>query len=136
MLDLPDSLPKGICHCDFDFSNLLFQSDQLVAVLDFDDANYTYLTFDLACLIDSWAWPHQFDALDFGQARKIVQVYTKYRPLSPVEQQHLFDVHKLAILFDGIWFFKRGQANNFYERQKIEFLDNLRSEKYAESIFC
>jgi homoserine kinase type II len=135
MLDLPDSLPKGICHCDFDFSNLLFQNDQLVALLDFDDANYTYLTFDLACLIDSWAWPHQSDALDFGQARTIAQAYTKYRLLSPVEQRHLFDVHKLAILFDGIWFFKRGQANNFYEQRKIEFLGDLGWERYAEELF-
>lgn len=53
-LDLPESFPKGICHCDFHFSNVLFQDDQFVGLIDFDDANYTYLVFDLVCLVDSW----------------------------------------------------------------------------------
>jgi Ser/Thr protein kinase RdoA (MazF antagonist) len=43
MIDLPHALPRGICHCDFHFSNLLFQDGELVALLDFDDANHTFL---------------------------------------------------------------------------------------------
>jgi homoserine kinase type II len=49
-LDLPPELPKGICHCDFHFSNVLFAGDELVAILDFDDANVTFLSFDLVGL--------------------------------------------------------------------------------------
>ena len=51
-LDLPPSLPKGVCHCDFHWSNILFQGDEFVALLDFDDANWTYRTFDLVILIE------------------------------------------------------------------------------------
>ncbi len=46
-LSLPKSLPKGICHCDFHFSNVLFTKGKFSALIDFDDANYTFLTFDL-----------------------------------------------------------------------------------------
>jgi homoserine kinase type II len=54
-LDLPRSLPKGICHCDFHFSNVLFKDSKFNALLDFDDANYTFLMFDLVGLVESMA---------------------------------------------------------------------------------
>ncbi|MCZ7668260.1 MAG: phosphotransferase [Chloroflexi bacterium] len=63
-LDLPSTLPKGICHCDFRYSNVLFRDDLFVALLDFDDANYTYLQFDLVGLIEYWAWPSVDNILD------------------------------------------------------------------------
>jgi Ser/Thr protein kinase RdoA (MazF antagonist) len=135
MLDLPETLPKGICHCDFHFSNILFQEDQFVGLLDFDDANYTYLLFDLVCLIDSWAWPHQSNKLDLTQARKIVQEYIRFRPLSALEQKYMCEVHKLSILFDGIWFFERGKADDFYEKRKIEYLYQFGGKRYTEALF-
>jgi homoserine kinase len=134
-LDLPDSLPKGICHCDFHFTNVLFLDDQFVGLIDFDDANYTYLVFDLVCLIDSWAWPYQSDKLDLAQAREVVQQYTRNHPLSAIEQRYICDVHKLSILFDCIWYFGRGRADDFYERRKIESLNALGREKYTEALF-
>jgi homoserine kinase type II len=134
-LNLPDSLPKGICHCDFHFSNVLFQDGQFIGLIDFDDANYTYLTFDLVCLIDSWAWPFRSESLNFEQAREIVQVYQMHRPLGTLEKQHLFDVHKLSILFDCIWYFGRSSVDDFYERKKIEYLNVLGREVYADALF-
>jgi homoserine kinase len=134
-LELPETLPKGICHCDFHFSNVLFHEGQFVGLLDFDDANYTYLVFDLVCLIDSWAWPYQSDTLELTQAREIVQAYIKHRRLSAIEQRHIYDVHKLGILIDCVWFFRRGQANDFYEKKKIEFLNNFGRKKYTDELF-
>ena len=135
ILDLPDDLPKGICHCDFHFSNVLFQDDRFVGLIDFDDANYTFLVFDLVCLIDSWAWPFQSESLDLKQAREVVQAYEKHRPLSALERRHLFDVHKLSILIDSVWYFGRVSADVFYERKKIEHLDALGREEYADALF-
>jgi homoserine kinase type II len=135
-LDLPPSLPKGICHCDFHFSNVLFQGDELVAVLDFDDANYTFLQFDLVGLIEHWAWPHTADMLDTTKARSVVQEYMRHRALSPLEQQHLYDVYKLSILFDCVWYFSRGSADDFYERRKIEALHRLGRQKFFDALFC
>jgi Ser/Thr protein kinase RdoA (MazF antagonist) len=134
-LDLPPSLPKGICHCDFHFSNVLFQGNELVALLDFDDANYTFLQFDLVGLIEYWAWPYTVDMLDLTKARSVVQEYVKHRPLSPIEQQHFYDVYKLSILFDSVWFFSRGSADDFYERRKIESLNSLGRQIFSEACF-
>lgn len=144
-LILPDSLPKGICHCDFHFSNVLFSDDELRALIDFDDANYTYLTFDLVSLInpfisafrwDSWSgFEIAREAFDFGKPRRIASLYQTFRSLSPLEKRHLFDVFKLSILLDCIWYFKRGSAENFFEKKKINLLNEFGREKFRAAIF-
>ena len=134
LLILPKSLPKGICHCDFHFSNVLFKKNKFNALLDFDDANYTYLMFDLVGLIESRAWPHHNEALDLKEAKKTLQMYTKYRPLNNNEKRHLFDLYKLSILIDCIWYFDRGHTD-FYEKRKIEYLENIGRESFYQFLF-
>jgi homoserine kinase len=134
-LDLPPSLPRGICHCDFHFSNVLFCGDEFVALIDFDDANWTYLPFDLVGLVEAWAWPHTDDAPDLAEARRIVGAYQRHRPLGDVERWHLYDVYKLSILFDAIWFFARWEGDGFYEKRKIETLDRLGRQGFCEALF-
>lgn len=135
-LDLPLSLSMGICHSDFHTSNLLYNNEKIVALLDFDDANYTYLLYDLVGLIETFAWTyHKYDVLDFTEAKKVVKEYLKHRALSETEKQHLFDVYKFSILIDCIWFFDRGNAEDFYEKRKIEFLEQLGREKFYTALF-
>jgi Ser/Thr protein kinase RdoA (MazF antagonist) len=135
-LKLPESLPKGVCHCDFHFSNVLFKDNRFNALLDFDDANYTFLTFDLVGLIESWAWRYDKDkVLNFTEAKKIVAEYMKHRDLNPNEKLHLFDVYKLSILIDCIWYFAGGDAEDFYEKRKIEFLDSVGRQEFYKKLF-
>jgi len=134
-LDLPPELPRGICHCDFHVSNILFREGKLAALLDFDDANITFLTFDLVGLIDQWAWPLGADMLDFSQARWIVREYMAHRALSRVERKHLYDVYKLSILFDAVWYFERGTAADCRERGKIDALTALGRQGFFDALF-
>jgi len=64
-----------------------------------------------------------------------VQTYITHRPLDAIEKRHNIDVHKLSILFDCIWYFGRGNAADFYEKRKIEFLNKLGREQYADAHF-
>ena len=134
-LDLPSSLPRGICHCDFHFSNVLFRGDEFAALLDFDDANWTFLPFDLVGLIESWAWPHPAAMLDVAEARRTVQAYLAHRPLAPIEQQHLYDVYKLSILLVCVWYFARGGPDDFRERRKVEALTHLGRQQFIDELF-
>jgi len=104
-------------------------------VLDFDDANYTFLLFDLVVLIETWAWPYDRLQLDFAAARKIVTEYTSHRPLSVNEKRHLFDVYRLSILMDCVWYFSRGSGGDFYERQKMDFLGSVGREHFQRALF-
>jgi Ser/Thr protein kinase RdoA (MazF antagonist) len=115
---------------------VLFQDGTFAALIDFDDANYTYLLFDLIGLIESAAWRHDQDpVLDFTRAREVIDEYSKYRPLNPLEKRHLFDVYKLSILFDAIWYFRRGSGADFYEKRKIDFLNGIGREAFTQIIF-
>lgn len=144
-LELPKSLPKGVCHCDFHFSNVLFKDSKFNSLIDFDDANYTFLVYDLAALINpfvkSFEWntwtnfKKDENVFDFREARNTVSKYVKYRPLSKSEKEHLFDVFKLSIMFDCIWYFERGSANDFYEKRKIEYLNALGRKEFYKRLF-
>lgn len=143
-LELPAELPKGICHCDFHFANILFRDGAFVALLDFDDANYTYLLYDLVALVnpfrddfdwDTWQrFDPQDDVFDFRDARWVVQEYQRHRPLEPLEREHFFDVFRLSILFDGIWYFARGPASDFFEKRKIDYVDRLGRERFHAEV--
>jgi Ser/Thr protein kinase RdoA (MazF antagonist) len=145
-LQLPANHPKGICHCDFHFSNVLFKDGNFHALLDFDDANYTYLTFDLVSLIEPVLFPFQWDnwqavspesvRFDFVAARAIIDTYQAVRPLNAVEQHHFFDVLKLATLIDCLWYFARGEVDGFYERRKIESLDAVGRAAFTAALFA
>ncbi len=145
ILILPRSLPTGICHCDFHFSNVLFHNGKIRALIDFDDANYTYLLYDLACLMDpfvssfNWKdWDKRYQAEDvfnFPEAKKVVTEYMKHRSLNNNEKRHFYDVFKLSILFDCVWYFNRRQAEDFYEKRKIDYLNALGRERFYEQLF-
>lgn len=135
-LRLPASLPTGICHCDFHFSNVLFKDGQFEALIDFDDANYTFLLFDLEGLISAEAWRYGLDeVLDFNKAKEVIAIYSKYRRLNSNEKRHLFDVYKLGILFDCVWYFARGDAKDFFEKRKIDFLNEVGRENFYSQLF-
>ncbi|TXT60520.1 MAG: Homoserine kinase [Promethearchaeota archaeon] len=144
-LTLPQSFPKGICHSDFNYSNILFKDGAFNAILDFDDANYTFLTFDLASLFEpktflfnhkSWIEIEPADSLlKFSEARFFLNEYEKYRKLSPIEKKYMFDILKLVILIDCLWYFERGNVENFLERKKLDCLDLLGRERFYKEIF-
>lgn len=144
-LKIPKSLPKGICHCDFHFSNVLFKNGKFNALIDFDDANYTFLSWDLICLIEpfvlifDWDTWNKFKPTDnvfnFKQTKKIVAEYMKHRQLNNNEKYHLFDIYKLSILMDCIWYFKRGDTKDFFEKRKIDYLNNLGRDAFYKEVF-
>ena len=59
----------------------------------------------------------------------------QHRPLMDDEKKHLFDIFKLTIMLDCIWYFKRGKADHCYEKRKIDSLNNLGREEFYKRIF-
>ena len=145
-LKLPKTLPKGVCHCDFHFSNVLFLDGKFNALIDFDDANYTFLIFDLVCFTEPFVSSFNHDnwfeykitenLFDFEKIRRIISEYEKYRPLNNIEKRHIFDVYKLCFLFDCIWYFERGDFEVFFEKRKIEYFNNLGSDNFYNELFA
>lgn len=131
-LKLPGNLPKGVCHCDTHYSNFLFKGNKLTGLIDFDDAGYTWLLYDIANMLYFWAWPPEKD-IRFNKARKLIKEYGKHRKLTAIEKRHLFDVLKMVILMSMSWFI----YNEDYEfnKRRLQYLDSLGREEFYTRLF-
>ena len=135
-LKFPNSIPKGVCHCDYDLSNLKFKGDKLVGVLDFDDACYTYIILDVAALVYYLAWLRE-EKFDFQKARYLLRQYMRYRKMSKLEQKHIYDSLKMVILTYTAWLFYEGEKNNFFNRarDKVGWLNSIGREEFYNKLF-
>ena len=131
-LRLPDDLPKGVCHCDTNRSNFLYKDGKLSAVLDFDQASYTWLLYDVAQMIYWWTWPNK-GSIDLEQSRDLVAQYETVRKLTDGERHHLFDVLKLVHLVGIGW----GLADDSFpnDKRKVDELSTLGRDKFYDAIF-
>ncbi|MBI5621826.1 phosphotransferase [Candidatus Falkowbacteria bacterium] len=118
-LELPTGLPKGICHADLNYSNFLFKQGTIAAVLDFDMSFYTDFIYDIANIIFWWAWPPH-KGLNVRRAKRIIAIYSRYRPLSDQERRHIYDALKLIILIGVGWC---AEDEFDQERKKVEYLN-------------
>lgn len=145
MLELPEELPRGVCHGDYDLGNLFFEGGRATALLDFDDANSTLLLFDPASMADPFraefrhdTWQEfapDADVTDLSGMRTVVSAYESVRPMTECERAHLFDAVQLSILTDCVWYFGRGALPDFYEKRKLEALDAFGRERFRQAIF-
>ncbi len=132
-LKLPINLPKGVCHCDTHPSNFLYKNGKLTAVLDFDDASYVYLLYDIANMVYFWAWPHKKEII-FNETKNLLKEYGKYRKLTEIEKNHLYDLLKMVIFMSIGWFIH--VDNDFFsEKKKIEFLNSIGRKEFYKRIF-
>ena len=81
----PD-LPRGVVHGDLFRDNVLWQGDQLAALLDWESASDGIVIYDLAVTLLAWCCG---DTLDWQLARALVQGYQRARPISDAEWQGL-----------------------------------------------
>ena len=96
--------------------------------------NYSYYLLDIVGLIDYYE-----DALSKGtnieRARSVLASYSEVRPLSEDEKWHLYDVLKLMILIDSLWYIERGEYPNFKEKMKIDDLERLGRKNFYANLF-
>ena len=116
------SLPKGICHGDYNSSNIIFKGNEMGGLVDFDNASYTYLVFDIANFLGYYTrvWP-----MDYRRARSLLKEYVKHRPLSALEKKHLFDGMKLSVVVDSLHVCDRYEGDSFDEKKKSDDLVGL-----------
>lgn len=131
-LHLPTDLPQGVCHCDSNTSNFLYTDGKLSAVLDFDQAAYTWLLYDVAQMIYWWTWPNKGD-IQLEESRDLVAQYETIRKLSDDERHHLFDMLKLVHLIGIGWSLSDDSFPN--DKRKVVVLNALGRNKFFDAIF-
>ena len=73
-------LPKGIAHEDFHSSNIMFNTDSLSAIVDFDRNCYNYISHDIGRAILSFALNN--NKLDIGKINAFIEGYSQHLKLT------------------------------------------------------
>jgi homoserine kinase type II len=130
-IQLPNTLPKCICHRDPNLNNFLFLGKSLRGLIDFDMASYSCAVCDIGSLVYWLAWENR-DSLDFGLTRKIIEDYETIRPLSLLEKKHIIDGLKMVIMMGAGWYI--AEPEGFLDRAKVQFLNRLGRDSFNQAI--
>lgn len=79
-------LPKGMIHADLFPDNVLFVGSQLSGILDFYDACYETLLYDVAISVNAWCRAESGE-LDQSRSEALLTAYQQIRPFCPIEKQ-------------------------------------------------
>lgn len=81
------SATQGIIHGDLFRDNVLWQDDQISAILDFEQASGGSLAYDIAVCLNDWCWSDNAPRIDVAQA--LLAGYQHVRPLTSCDREAL-----------------------------------------------
>jgi homoserine kinase type II len=105
----PSGLPAGVIHADLFPDNVFFLGDDLTGLIDFYFACNDFFAYDLAILLNSWAFDLD-GAFDIAKGEAMIAGYQRVRRLEPAE------VEALPIL-------ARGSALRFMLTRLVDWLN-------------
>lgn len=100
---LPKNLPKGIIHGDLFYDNILFEGDQLKAVIDFEEASHYFLIFDLAMAILGTC--QTAGQIDLVKSNFLIKGYEEIRQLTEKEKEYFSLFIQHAAIATSCWRF-------------------------------
>ena len=99
-------LPMGLLHGDLFLDNTLFNGDQMVAILDFEEGCYDTLLIDVGMTLIGCCYTPQH-ALNLEAAQRFLEAYNASRPLTENEWKHLDGFVHYAALSIAFWRFRQ-----------------------------
>jgi homoserine kinase type II len=134
---IPQNLPMTLIHGDVFFDNLIVQGDQLMAIIDFEEACHYYRSFDLGMAIVGTCRDSQ--GICFEKARRFIRGYQNNMTLQSVERESLQAFAVYAAVATSFWRFRhyhmrRPEPGLYNQHVEMQTLANTISE-YPESSF-
>ncbi len=84
---LNPELPRGFIHGDLFYDNVLFESGQLKAIIDFEESCHYYLIFDIG--MAALGLCRNKTIIDLAGVKALVDGYLEVRDLTPLERTSL-----------------------------------------------
>ena len=103
---LNSSLPTGLLHGDLFLDNTLFDGDEMVAILDFEEGCYDTLLIDVGMTLIGCCYTPQHQ-LNLEAAKRFLDAYNVSRPLTESEWKHLDCFVHYAALSIAFWRFRQ-----------------------------
>ncbi len=98
-------LPMALIHGDVFFNNMVVQGDQLMAIIDFDEACQYYRSFDLGMVIVGACRDRQ--GISFEKAGRFIRGYQKDTTLQAIERESLKAFAVYAAVATSFWRFRQ-----------------------------
>ena len=99
-------LPKGLLHGDLFLDNTLFDGEDMVAILDFEEGCYDTLLIDVGMTIIGCCYTSDH-RLNLKAVRRFLDAYNVVRPLTESEWKHLDCFVHYAALSIAFWRFRQ-----------------------------
>ena len=117
--DFFDKLPKGIAHEDFSPDNMLFDTDSVSAIVDFDRNCYSFIWHDIGRVILSLAL--EDNKLNLNKVQAFVDGYSKHFPLKLAD---IADALRISWCIETPWWI---QVESFRDSKKkiVRFKDEI-----------
>jgi len=134
---IPQHLPMALIHGDVFFDNMIIQGDQLMAIIDFEEACYYYRSFDVGMAIVGVCRDRQ--GISFEKAGRFLRGYQKETTLQSIEQESLKAFAVYAAVATSFWRFRhyhlrRPEPQLYDEHVEMQILADTISE-YPDSCF-
>ncbi len=134
---IPQHLPMVLIHGDVFFDNIIVQRDQLVAIIDFEEACHYYRSFDLGMVIVGACRDRK--GISFEKAGQFIRAYRKETSLQSIERETLKTFAVYAAVATSFWRFRqyhlRRPEPRFYDKHvEMQTLADTISE-YPDSCF-
>jgi homoserine kinase type II len=101
---IPQHLPKVLIHGDVFFDNVIVQGEQLMAIIDFEEACRYYRGFDLGMAIVGTC--RDRGGISFEKAEQLLRGYQKETTLQSIEQETLKTFAVYAAVATSFWRFR------------------------------
>jgi len=98
---IPQHLPMALIHGDVFFDNMIVQRDQLMAIIDFEEACHYYRSFDLGMVIVGACRDRK--GISFEKAGRFIQAYQKEKTLQSLERKTLKTFAVYAAVATSFW---------------------------------
>ena len=134
---IPQHLPMALIHGDVFFDNMIIQRDQLMAIIDFEEACHYYRCFDLGMVIVGACRDRK--GISFEKAGRFIRAYQKEKTLQSLERKTLKTFAVYAAVATSFWRFRqyhlrRPEPRLYDEHVEMQTLADTISE-YPDSRF-
>ncbi len=99
-------LPMGLLHGDLFLDNTLFEGEEMVAILDFEEGCYDTLLIDVGMTIIGCCYTTEHQ-LNLEAVKRFLDAYNIVRPLTENEWKHLDCFVHYAALSIAFWRFRQ-----------------------------
>lgn len=131
MARIPKNLPRGLIHGDLFRDNLLFNDQQLRAVIDFEEACNYFFVFDIGMGIVGQC--REGNRISLGKAKEFVSGYQRVRKLEKRPRESLKIFAEYAAIATSYWRFWNYNIclptpkKKMLHRRMMQMADHIRS---------